>query len=291
MPVLICIVSAFFWAAFDLTRKLTLEKISSINLLLIFTITQLIIFFIWLFFEDFSINLIPYLLPGITLIIIGLFSALLFLKAIKQSDLSLTIPLLSLSPMFSSLFSFFFLNEQLSNIQYLGIFLIILGTLILYSKKLTIYEIIKSFKIILKNSSAKLMVLVSIIWSLTPVLDKICLKNSSVNIHGFIQSLGMITLLIFLFKKDKVQTENTKKNWRIILLTVFIGSTATILQFYAILTNYVPIMESIKRSIGQLSSVFLGKIFFNEEVNKPKVVGVIVLSIGVYFILGNEVII
>jgi len=291
MPVLICIVSAFFWAAFDLTRKLTLEKISSINLLLIFTITQLIIFLIWLFFEDFSINLIPYLLPGITLIIIGLFSALLFLKAIKQSDLSLTIPLLSLSPMFSSLFSFFFLNEQLSNIQYLGIFLIILGTLILYSKKLTIYEIIKSFKIILKNSSAKLMVLVSIIWSLTPVLDKICLKNSSVNIHGFIQSLGMITLLIFLFKKDKVQTENTKKNWRIILLTVFIGSTATILQFYAILTNYVPIMESIKRSIGQLSSVFLGKIFFNEEVNKPKVVGVIVLSIGVYFILGNEVII
>jgi len=291
MPVLICIVSAFFWAAFDLTRKLTLEKISSINLLLIFTITQLIIFLIWLFFEDFSINLIPYLLPGITLIIIGLFSALLFLKAIKQSDLSLTIPLLSLSPMFSSLFSFFFLNEQLSNIQYLGIFLIILGTLILYSKKLTIYEIIKSFKIILKNSSAKLMVLVSIIWSLTPVLDKICLKNSSVNIHGFIQSLGMITLLIFLFKKDTVQTENTKKNWRIILLTVFIGSTATILQFYAILTNYVPIMESIKRSIGQLSSVFLGKIFFNEEVNKPKVVGVIALSIGVYFILGNEVII
>ena len=291
MPVLICIVSAFFWAAFDLTRKLTLEKISSINLLLIFTVTQLIIFFIWLFLEDFSINLTPYLLPGITLIIIGLFSALLFLKAIKQSDLSLTIPLLSLSPMFSSLFSFFFLNEQLSNIQYLGIFLIILGTLVLYSKKLTIYEIFKSFKIILKNSSAKLMVLVSIIWSLTPVLDKICLKNSSINIHGFIQSLGMITLLIFLFKKDKVQTENTKKNWRIILLTVFIGSTATILQFYAILTNYVPIMESIKRSIGQLSSVFLGKIFFNEEVNKPKVVGVIVLSIGVYFILGNEVII
>ena len=259
MPVLICIVSAFFWAAFDLTRKLTLEKISSINLLLIFTITQLKIFFIWLFFEDFSINLIPYLLPGITLTIIGLFSALLFLKAIKQSDLSLTIPLLSLSPMFSSLFSFFFLNEQLSNIQYLGIFLIILGTLILYSKKLTIYEIIKSSKIILKNSSAKLMILVSIIWSLTPVLDKICLKNSSINIHGFIQSLGMITLLIFLFKKDKVQTENTKKNLRIILLTVFIGSTATILQFYAILTNYVPIMESIKRSIGQLSSVFFRK--------------------------------
>ena len=76
-----------------------------------------------------------------------------------------------------------------------------------------------------------------------------------------------------------------KKNWKLILLTVLIGTTATILQFYAILSNYVPIMESIKRSIGQLSSVFLGKIFFNEKITKPKILGVIFLSIGVYFIV------
>ncbi len=285
MPILICIISAFFWAIFDLTRKLSLKKINSVNLLLIFTITQFIIFLIWIFIDNFSINLIPYLLPGIILIFVGLFSALLFLKAIQQSDLSLTIPLLSFSPMFSSIFSFFFLNEQLSKIQYFGVFLIIFGALILYSKKLTLEEFLKSFKVILKNSSAKLMIIVSIIWSLTPVLDKLCLKHSSINFHGFIQSLGMIILLIFLFKKDKVQTVNTKKNWRLILLTVFVGSTATILQFYAILTNYVPIMESIKRSVGQLSSVFLGKIFFNEKINKPKVVGVIILSVGVYFIV------
>ena len=285
MPILICIISAFFWAIFDLTRKLSLKKINSVNLLLIFTITQFIIFLIWIFIDNFSINLISYLLPGIILIFLGLFSALLFLKAIQQSDLSLTIPLLSFSPMFSSIFSFFFLNEQLSKIQYFGVFLIIFGALILYSKKITLEEFLKSFKIILKNSSAKLMIIVSIIWSLTPVLDKLCLEHSSINFHGFIQSLGMIILLIFLFKKDKVQTLNTKKNWRLILLTVFVGSTATILQFYAILTNYVPIMESIKRSVGQLSSVFLGKIFFNEKINKPKVIGVIILSVGVYFIV------
>ena len=286
MPILICIISAFFWAAFDLTRKITLQKLSSIGLLLIFTLTQSFVFIIWMFFEDFSINLRPYLLPGIILIIIGLLSALLFLKAIKQSDLSLTIPLLSLSPMFSSLFSFFFLNEQLSYIQYLGVFSIILGTLILYSKKLTLNEFLKSFTIILKNNSAKLMIIVSIIWSLTPVLDKLCLKNSSINIHGLIQSLGMVVLLIFLVKKNsKAKIWVTKKNWQIVFLTVSIGTAATILQFYAILSNYVPIMESIKRSIGQLSSVFLGKFFFNEKVTSPKILGVIILSIGVYFIV------
>jgi uncharacterized membrane protein len=213
-------------------------------------------------------------------------SAILFLKAIKQSDLSLTIPLLSLSPMFSSIFSLFFLNEKLSNIQYSGVFLIIFGTLVLYSKKLSLNEILKSFKIILNNNSAKLMIIVSIIWSLTPVLDKLCLKNSSINIHGLIQSFGMVIALAFLLKKNsKAEIRSIKKNWQIILLTISMGTIATILQFYAILSSYVPIMESIKRSVGQLSSVFLGKLFFNEEVTKPKVMGVIILSIGVYFIV------
>ena len=108
MPILICIISAFFWAMFDLTRKLSLKKINSVNLLLIFTLAQFLIFLVWIFMDDFSINFTPYFLPGIILIFIGLFSELLLLKAIKQSDLSLTRPLLSFSPMFSSIFSFFF---------------------------------------------------------------------------------------------------------------------------------------------------------------------------------------
>ena len=286
MPILICFVSGFFWAAFDLTRKLTLTKINSINLLLIFTLAQCLLFSIWLFYEGFSISFKSYLLPGLILIFIGLLSAILFLKAIKQSDLSLTIPLLSLSPMFSSIFSLFFLNEKLSNIQYSGVFLIILGTLVLYSKKLTFNEILKSFIIILNNNSAKLMIIVSIIWSLTPVLDKLCLKNSSINIHGLIQSFGMVIALAFLLKKNsKAEITSIRKNWQILLLTISIGTIATILQFYTILSSYVPIMESIKRSVGQLSSVFLGKLFFNEEITKPKVWGVIVLSIGVCFIV------
>ena len=130
------------------------------------------------------------------------------------------------------------------------------------------------------------MIIVSIIWSLTPVLDKLCLKNSSINIHGLIQSLGMVILLVFLLKKNSgTEIRNIKKNWQIILITVFIGTVATVLQFYAILNNYVPIMESIKRSIGQLGSVFFGNFFFNEKITKSKILGVTILSIGVYFIV------
>ena len=285
MSILICIISAFFWAAFDLTRKLSLQKISSISLLLIFTLGQTLIFGSWVFYEDPFLNVKSYIIPGLALIIISLFSALLFLKAIKQSDLSLTIPLLSLSPLFSSLFSLIFLNEKLSYFQYIGVFLIIFGTLILYSKRITLGEILKSFKVLINNRSARLMFVVSLIWSLTPVLDKLCLKNSSINIHGFIQSFGLVILLTFLLKKERHEIMGLKQNWKLILITTFTGIIATVLQFYAILFNYVPIMEAIKRSIGQLSSVVFGKLFFKEKITKPKILGVIILSFGIYYIL------
>ena len=285
MSILICIISAFFWAAFDLTRKLSLQKISSVSLLLIFTLGQTLIFGSWVFYEDPFLNVKNYVIPGLALIIISLFSALLFLKAIKQSDLSLTIPLLSLSPLFSSLFSLIFLNEKLSYFQYIGVFLIIFGTLILYSKKITLGEILKSFKVLINNKSARLMFVVSLIWSLTPVLDKLCLTNSSINIHGLIQSFGLVILLTFLLKKERHEIMGLKQNWKLILITTFTGIFATVLQFYAILFNYVPIMEAIKRSIGQLSSVVFGKLFFKEKITKPKILGVIILSFGIFYIL------
>ena len=68
-------------------------------------------------------------------------------------------------------------------------------------------------------------------------------------------------------------------------LTLLIGATATIIQFYAILENYVPIMEAIKRTVGQICAVFFGYLVFNEKINIQKILGVSILSIGVFFIL------
>ena len=70
----------------------------------------------------------------------------------------------------------------------------------------------------------------------------------------------------------------------LILITLLIGTTATILQFYSILDNYVPIMESIKRTIGQVCAVIFGYIIFKEKINIQKIIGVFVMSIGIFCI-------
>ena len=286
MEILICVVSGFFWALFDLTRKLSLKFFSPKLILIFFMLTQTIIFFVWTLYSDFFLEIKYYFLPGLILIFIGLVSAILFLKAIANSELSLTIPLLSFTPLFSAILSFFLLDEQLTIIQYLAIFLIILGTLILYSSDLRVSSIFYSIEKLKNNVSAKLMLIVALSWSITPILDKISLQYSSIPVHGFFQSFGMLLLLLFIsvteMKKFKIYDEKKKK---LILLTVLIGTVATIFQFYAILNNYVPIMESIKRTIGQYGSLFFGYLIFKEEINIQKIFGILLLSLGIFFMI------
>ena len=94
------------------------------------------------------------------------------------------------------------MNEKLLLTQYFGILSIVIGTLTLYTNELTLNSFFKSFMIIIENKGAKLMILVSIFWSITPVIDKICLKYTPINYHGLIQSLGMLLALISISVKE-----------------------------------------------------------------------------------------
>jgi len=176
------------------------------------------------------------------------------------------------------------LNEKLSLTQYFGILSIVFGTLTLYTNELTLNSFFRSFMIIKENKGAKLMIFVSIFWSITPVIDKICLKYTPINYHGLIQSLGMLLALITISVKEIKTLNFPLKSTGLIIITLLIGTTATILQFYSILENYVPIMESIKRTIGQVCALIFGYIIFQERITIQKVVGVLIISIGIFYI-------
>lgn len=288
MAIVICMISGIFWAFFDLSRKITLKKISPSTLLIIFSFVQLIIFSIWINFENYQINFVPYIFPGLLLIVISIISAFLFLKALSISELGLSIPLLSFSPLFSTILSSIILDENLQKLQYFGIGLIIFGTIILYSRSFSIPDIFKSLTYIVKNKGARYMILVSLIWSLTPILDKICFKYSSMNIHGFIQSFGILIVLIMINRESFFDDlQSIKGSFFIICITMLVGTIATIFQFFAISLTFVSIMESIKRSVGQVLSVIFGTIYFNERITYQKILGVIILSLGVFVILYN----
>jgi len=101
---------------------------------------------------------------------------ILYMKAIKQSALSLTVPLVAFTPLFLLLTSPFMVGEfpALSGIG--GIFLIVSGSYVLnFSVAQRGY--LAPFRTLFKESGPRLMLLVAFLWSISANCDKIGIQN------------------------------------------------------------------------------------------------------------------
>ena len=67
---------------------------------------------------------------------------------------------------------------------------------------------------------------------------------------------------------------------------MLIGVGATILQFLAILTSFVSIMESIKRTMGQFGALFLVDFFLMKQLVLRKFLELFFFLFGIFFILN-----
>jgi drug/metabolite transporter (DMT)-like permease len=131
--------------------------------------------------------------------------------------------------------------------------------------------------------------IVSLIWSLTPVLDKECLKYTGVYLHGFLQSFGMLLLfpLILLNSKNYKLTLMKKIHYDLtIFLIVILGFLTAFIQLMALQYVFVAELEALKRGIGIALSLGFGYFIFKEEVNLKKIFSVIIIICGVNFIIN-----
>ncbi|MBI5343904.1 MAG: EamA family transporter [Deltaproteobacteria bacterium] len=102
----------------------------------------------------------------------------LYVKAIRLSPLSLTIPFMALSPVFIVFIAFIFLGERPSAAGVAGIVLIALGAYLLNASALR-FSITGPLRAIIKEPGSVLMVIVAFIYSITSTLGKVALKHSS----------------------------------------------------------------------------------------------------------------
>tara|TARA_B100000963_G_C22626037_1_gene672434 strand:+ start:1940 stop:2809 length:870 start_codon:yes stop_codon:yes gene_type:complete len=289
MTIYLLFLSAITWSLFDLIRKKTLKYLNIYELTFVIIVAQLFFFIISLSRSGMNISGSLYFLYSLPLILLNIFSMLLFLKLLKQADISLVIPMLSFTPLFSSIYSNLVLGEVLNTLNYIGIVSTTFGALILFSKSLKLKDILYCPMSITKNRHVYFMLLVALIWSLTPVLDKKCLEFTDVYFHGFFQAAGSILILPFLLKNSfKKKITYNKSFVYLIFCIALVSFFATYFQLIAIKTNMVAVLEAVKRSTGIIMSLFYGYYFFKEPVNQQKIFGVLIILVGINFILGNE---
>ena len=286
MGILLAILTAILWALFDVARKKSLLFLTEVKVLLWIVVSQFIFFLIFLYFSEFDIALNDYFFYAFLLILLNLVSLYLFLSVLKTGELSTYIPLLSFTPLFSAVYANIILGESLNYLQYAGIFFIIMGAYLLH---LNNFSSLKKKKFSLKNKNFFMVIIVALIWSLTPVLDKECMKYTDIYLHGFIQSLGMLLFFPIIFiKQINLKSLSLHKEIRVnffILALVVIGFLSTFFQLFTLNHIFVAELEALKRSIGIILSLIFGHYIFKEKINLIKVLAVFIIVLGVINII------
>ena len=211
------------------------------------------------------------------------FTLVLYMKAIKTSDLSITVPMLTFTPLFLLITSPLMVGEFPGIFGLIGIFLIVTGSYLLnINKKSQGY--FAPFKALLKEKGPRLMLIVAFIWSITSNIDKIGLQNSS-PLFWVIAVDAFVALLLFPLCKSRGNGKTTQihVNLHALLKVGLFGGLTSVCQMTAISLTLVAYVISIKRT-SAIMGVLFGYLIFKEKGIRERLPGVIVMVLGVLFI-------
>lgn len=271
-------------AAKDITSKYNLRHIDEYTAAFSMHLVQSLLLLPFIIVTGLQFMSARFLMALLASSVLQLIVILLYFKAIKRSELSVTVPLITLTPLFMLLTSPILIGEFPSGLGVLGIVLIVVGT---YISNLSEdpKKIFAPFVALLKNQGSRYMLLVAFIWSITSNIDKIGVEETSPIYWAFTKDFVILFYLIpiVLWKSKKPFLQIRNRKWPL-LMVGFFKSTSVVAQMFAIQFILVPYVVSIKRA----SSVFIilfAFFFMNERTNfRNRMIGIIIILLGLLMI-------
>lgn len=216
--------------------------------------------------------------------IINAITAILYMKALKDSDVSVTIPMITFTPVFLLLTSPFMVGEFPSPQGIAGIILIVIGSYILNIKERH-NGYLAPFKALLKQRGPQLMLCVALLWSISANFDKIGVKNSTPLLWVFALSafemLSIAPLLLFALKRKRFSLQ--QQNYRSLALVGICSTLVLVFQMIALQETLVTYVIAVKRT-SALLSVGWAYVLFKEQHIQERFFGALVMIIGVIII-------
>jgi uncharacterized membrane protein len=215
--------------------------------------------------------------------VLNAIAVLLYVHALSTSDLSLTVPLLTLSPAFLLVTSPWLVGEYPTLTDITGVALIILGSYVLNLREKQ-QGYLAPLWAILEQRGPRLMVLVAFIWSLTANLDKIGVLNSSPSFWVIaLFSFIAVLLVPVIALRSRQPLQQIQSHYPSLLLIGGLCSLAVLLQMQAIELTLVTRVIAVKR-LSTLLGVFWGHLCFGETGFKERSIGAILMVFGVFVI-------
>jgi drug/metabolite transporter (DMT)-like permease len=210
-------------------------------------------------------------------------TTILYIKAIKVSDLSLTVPLVALTPLFMLLTSPLIVGEYPKLFDYIGILLIVAGSYLLNIKEKS-QGYLAPFKALLKEPGPKFMLIVAFLWSITSNFDKIGVQNSS-PIFWLFSLFGTMSVLLLPILLHKTPNPSRKILNQLPMLAAmgFFNAIGVLCQMQALTLTLVVQVIAIKRT-SVLMGVLFGHFIFKEKDIQQRLLGAGIMVLGVFFI-------
>lgn len=212
---------------------------------------------------------------------INLVVTIIYVKALKYSELSNTVPLLTFTPLFILLTAPIVVGEFPSTTGLFGIMLIVSGAYVLKLKERH-HGHFEPFKALLKDKGARYMLVVAFLWSITSVYDKVGVQQSApllwpLALNLFI-AFAMIPVLLVTSRKNILQLPVRQ------LFPIGLASALMLLaQMTAISMTLVAYVISIKRT-STVISVLFGHYLFKEQGLRERLLGTAIMVLGVVVI-------
>lgn len=264
--------------------------------------------------------------PGLPLFLINIIAGALFIfalwtmyEALRVGEASRVVVVVgSIIPLFTIIFSLIFFKESFNLNQWVGMFFLLIGMIIMsfvVSRRKKWFDFFKRTSSVFSGGYKKKWIFLSILSALLYSLFFIITKyaySSQEFLSAFIWTRlgGLIVALLFLIDKDSRQLifKNFKKKPKRINLNIVkkkkpnnflvvgnqaLGSVAFLLQNYAVYLGPVAIINALQGVqyaflliLGIFLTIFFPKVL-KEDISKKtlikKIIAIILIGIGLYF--------
>lgn len=209
-------------------------------------------------------------------------TTLLYIKAIKESDLSLTLPMIALTPLFMVITSPLIVGEWPDKFDLVGIVLLVIGSYLLNIKEKS-KGYLAPFRALLQTKGPRYMLIVAFLWSITSNFDKVGVQNSAPVfwVLALFLVMSLILLPILLFKTSQ-PAKKIIKGLPVLLPMGLCCALAVIFQMQALTLTLVVKVIAIKRT-SVLMGVLLGYFIFKEKDIQERFLGSATMIVGVLF--------
>jgi drug/metabolite transporter (DMT)-like permease len=281
---ILAFISAVFSALSAVSEKKVLFSLKALDFSYVVSVVTLLFTIPFFFFIDYNIIYSTEMLVLFVKSLLGAAAFLCVMLAIKNLEISQALPLLALTPGIVAIAGVVFINDTLTNYEWLGIILMLTGAFVLEVKGEKKFQLSFSSPFSLIKYSYVFTALV--LFTISSLLDRLLLKDYHFPPYSFMAFQQLFYALIFtavvLYKRKSITTPVKGLNKNLVFLILLIAVFTVVYRYTQIeATKLVPVamVLSVKR-LSVLFAVVFGGRLFKEEFLFIRVTAVLLILIG-----------